>query len=187
MEKTQLVRYPTDQQIYDSGMSRRRYMEEFRRQEKKATIQAQRDKESAEVKAGGFVERSGSRFLSQTEQRVTTVYKGGVEQVEKPAPAVTPSVPIVREPINDAAVRAAYQVYMDTAKSGVERGRALFDYACAVGIEDSHACGFRSQQAIEATYAHIQSEESAIRYGFDKDGSIARKAYASRSLSNNRP
>jgi hypothetical protein len=190
MEKTILVRHPSDDQIWRAGFqSRRRYAEEFRLQEKAAKLQAKRDKELAELRAGGFVERDPNRYNPSDSGRTTT-YTGGRAPEPKAPSESTQKIeqpPVQRVVIDDSAVRRAYQAYNDTARSGVERGKALFEYACLVGIEDSHACGFRSQKALDAVYEHINSEQSAIRYGFDKDGSIARKANASRSLSNNTP
>jgi hypothetical protein len=152
-------------------------------------LAAERDANAAALKAAGFQERSNARFNPDDASRTTTTYTGG----RTPEPKVTPTEstqkveqpPVQRVAIDDSAVRAAYHAYMDTARSGAERGKALFDYACAVGLADPKSCGFRGQSEIEATYKHIQSEETAIKYGFDKDGSIAAKANASRSLSSN--
>ena len=165
---------------------------------KRARLQGMTDRLEAEraanlkaLKAGGYVERNPGRF--NADGHTNQVYTGGKRA---PTPITAPNTTPINTPlpvraervrIDETAARVNYAAYENTARSGGERARALLLYAIAVGIVPSTSCGFRSQAECDAARAHIISEQSVIKYGFDASGSIAAKANASRSLSNNRP
>lgn len=126
----------------------------------------------AEMKAGGFVDRSSSRFLSALEQ-TTTTYKGGVEQKTAPfaaPPQAPPATPT--KPVEDfTAAKQAYHRYF-TANNGYDKGQAFLDFGRAIGLLDKSASGITGGQKQADTIAAVLHDRELSAFKYDREGVI---------------
>jgi hypothetical protein len=175
------VQFPSDQQIYDAGLSRAGYKLAYQTQQRTRKLEAQRQANTVQG-----VERHGSRFYEGGTP--VTKLKAWQEQqranapVEAPVVAQQKTVQLPPKRMDDLA-RQSYQAYFDTGKNGTEQGKALHDFGVSQGICRSTACGFESESEVNATVTAIQSEAASLKYGFDRDGSLQARAAASRVVS----
>jgi hypothetical protein len=166
------IEHPTDQQIYDAGLTRAGYKLAYQAQQRTRRLEEQR---AANTVTG--VERSGSRFypggvpasklkLWQEQQRANA-------PVEAPQPPLQPpQVVTPAKPKEDfAAAKAAYHAYFK-ADNGYEKGKAFVDFGIALGEIPSNACGLTGGQAQADRISAILHDRETSAFKYDRERRI---------------
>jgi hypothetical protein len=148
--------------------------------EKNRLLQEQRDRDAAAMREGGFIERSGSRFMSAVEPgtpllRDNSHFAVSPVQVPIQEPIAAP-VGQPTKPVEDfGAAKEAFHKYHTGPNS--ERGKWFVEFGRAIGLIPATATGVTGgQKQADAVAAVLYDEMSFFKY--DRAGEIHRTPQA---------